>query len=199
MNYKNFSKYFLFLLVFVILAYIAIVFHVNYNNTEDFDKLYAGLKNAEKKEGSFKKFTSVGEKACDYLLNKLPIEEDALIKSDILQIISYANCSNCGVNLVPFLYDPDWRVRFFAVDALNKLEYKRLIDQLPEVILNDPNENVKIGAIMILGERGNTKDIKFLENLASRKKIYSKKYGKAIDIALDELRSKSGDDIRDVH
>ena len=188
----KYNKYYFLIIVCIILTYISLVFHVNHNgNIAEFDNLYAGLKKIEQKEDNFFKFISLGGKACDYLLKKLMIEKDDLIKSDILQIISFIKCSNCEDKLISFLNDPNWRVRFFTIDVLDKLEYEKLSARLPGIILNDTNQKVKIGAIMAIGKSGNAKDIRFLENLATLKKYQNKHLSKAINIALVSLRSNS--------
>ncbi len=129
-----------------------------------------------------------GYRVCEYLLKRLSDENDSFIRSDIIQIVSSIKCPGCEENLVPLLNDPDWRVRYFTIDALGKLGYKMLAACLPEIILNDPNQEVKIGAIMSLGEYGKEKDIPFLEDLLARRE-YQKKVLSIINVALANLRS----------
>ena len=192
LKYHRHSKYFLILIVAIILAYVPILFDLNYNTTSmEFDSLYSELKNAEQNEDSFLKFISLGEKSCDYLLKKLAVEKDALMKRYILQIIGFIRCSNCEEELIPFLRDPDWQVRFFTIDVLDKFEYDKLVSLLHHIILNDPNTQVKIGAIMALGKLGNTKDLPFLDNLAAEKEYQDKNLIKAISIASAQLKLTS--------
>ena len=192
MKYHRYSKYLFILIISIMLAYIPVLFDVNYNGTiTEFDILYNELKSPEQKEDSFLGFISLGEKSCDYLLKKLVMENDILMKRDLLQIIGFIKCSNCEKKLVPFLKDPDWRIRFFTIDALDKLEYEKLSSLLRHIIVNDANRQVRIEAIIALGKSGNTKDLQFLHNLAGRKEYQNKKLIEAINMALANRRLSS--------
>jgi len=191
LKYHKNSKYLFIFVAFVILTFVPIAFHVNYSGgIVEFDNLYRGLKEVDRREDSFLKFISSGENSCEFLLEKLAVENNALIKCDIIEIIGYIKCSNCQDELVPFLNDPNWRVRFFTVDVLGKLKHEKLFTLLPKIILKDPNERVKIGAIIALGKCGNEKDVRFLEKLAAEKEYQGNKLIKAINMALTRLRSK---------
>jgi hypothetical protein len=91
------------------------------------------------------------------------------------------------------LDDPDWRVRFFTVDTLDKLKYKNFRDLLPDIITKDSDENVKTVVIMMLGKHGSPKDIIFLEDLLKRSEYQDKKLNTAIKSALLELKSSYKD------
>jgi len=174
--------------IFIALNYISIVFHQS-QDKKVFETLYKNLNNVEQKEKAFAEFIKYGKKSGDYLSKKLTTEKDNIIKTDVMQIIGIIGCTNCENGLVVFLNDPNWRMRFFTIDSLDKLTYKNISSFLPNIIRNDSNTNVKIKAIITLGKYGNTKDIIFLENLLDQKEYKGNKLSKAINIALVDLKS----------
>jgi hypothetical protein len=83
-----------------------------------------------------------------------------------------------------------WRVRFFTIETLDKLKYTKLSDLLPKIILNDLSHQVKIEAIGLMGNSGDTRNISFLENLMTQKEFQNSNLSKTITIALSKLGSK---------
>ena len=192
MSYRIIIKFFVFGVLLIVLMYIALVFHLPKDKALELEQLYAELKNSNREELAFQKFKDLGEKACDYLFDKLPQEKDVSMKCKIIYLISEVNCKASSNYFLSFMYDQHWRVRFLTIHALNDMENNHFKNQLPEIIVNDPNINVKIKAIMVMGQHGNGGDIKFLQKLAAKKNFSDEKLAKAIDIALEELRSKLG-------
>jgi len=184
----------LFIGIFILVLYVSIVLHFDGNpNNRDYEHLYQMLGKTEQKEKAFMTFTKHGKMAGDYLVSKLRVERDSFIKSDVIQIIGLTGCSNCDKQLIFFLYDPDWRVRFFTVDTLDKLKCKNFLDLLPDIITKDSDENVKTVAIMMLGKHGSAKEITFLEDLFKRSEYQDKKLNTAIESALLKLKSSYKD------
>ncbi len=63
MRYRKSYKYFVRLILFLIITYVCVVFHVDYNlDPTEYDQLYDGLKEIDQKEESFTKFLSSGER-----------------------------------------------------------------------------------------------------------------------------------------
>jgi len=185
-------KYLFVIIIFVCIAYISINFHIYSNeNNAAFDKLYEGLKNVEQKDKSFLAFINSGEKSTNYLLKELTQEKDDLTKSDIIQIIGFTGCNNCAVKLIPFLNDPNWRIRFYTIDTLHKLKYDKILFLLPSIILNDSNQKVKIKAIITIGDYDKANNVNFLEKLAGQKEYQDENLKKAIVMAISKLRSNS--------
>lgn len=175
-------------------VYIALVSHLTKSKSdEDFSILYAKLKDREYGAESFKQFVNRGKTAGDYLANKIASEKDDLTKVNAIQIIGITGCTNCEQDLSTFLNDPNWRMRFFALDTLDKLNYDRMSPLLHKVIKNDVNKNMKIKAIMILGKCGSKNDIIFLKNLRHQREYDDQKISKAIDIAIEKLKLRLSD------
>ncbi len=184
-------KILIFIVAFITLFYISITFYFTHSPVNrDFDNLYQTIKDPKTREAGFANFFKYGKSAGDYLINKLPVETDDILKSDIISVIGHLGCTDCQEKLIPFLSDPDWRVRVFTIDALDDLKYKNISLLLPEIITKDNYKNVKIKAIMTLGKYGSAKDISFLENLAKQEEYKEKNLSKAIDNALSRLKSK---------
>lgn len=191
---KLFLKILLFLIILVPFVYIALVSHLTKSKSdEDFSILYAKLKDREYGAESFKQFVNRGKTAGDYLANKIASEKDDLTKVNAIQIIGITGCTNCEQDLSTFLNDPNWRMRFFALDTLDKLNYDRMSPLLHKVIKNDVNKNMKIKAIMILGKCGSKNDIIFLKNLRHQREYDDQKISKAIDIAIEKLKLRLSD------
>ena len=170
---------------------MSITFHFTHSPiNREFDNLYQAIKKPETREAGFANFFKYGKSAGDYLVKKLPIETDDMLKSDIINVIGHLGCTDCEGKLIPFLSDPDDRIRFFAIDTLDELKYKNISMLLPEIITKDNDKNVKIKAIKTLGKYGSAKDINFLENLAKQEEYKEKNLSKAIDNALSRLKSK---------
>jgi len=184
-------KILVFIIAFITLFFISITFYFNHSSiNREFDDLYQAIKKPETREAGFAKFFKYGKSAGDYLIKKLPIETDDMLKSDIINVIGHLGCTDCEGKLIPFLSDPDDRIRFFTIDTLDELKYKDISMLLPEIITKDNDKNVKIKAIKTLGKYGSAKDINFLENLAKQEEYKEKNLSKAIDNALSRLELK---------
>jgi HEAT repeat protein len=106
-----------------------------------------------------------------------------------MQLIGNSGCTDCSTQLLAFLSDHNWRVRYFALDTLYKLHY---LDSaiLRRIIKNDMHETVKAKAIMTLGKCGNHDDAVFLDTLLANEEYRGAKLSKAIDVALSSLKDK---------
>jgi HEAT repeat protein len=155
----------------------------------DLDEIYKGLRNEWQRQESLAKLTNLGQKSCGFLLQKIDSEDDDLLKCEIIQIIGYIKCPNSEERLIRLLNDPNWRVRFFAIDVLSNFEYDSFFNDLPKFILNENNDNVKMGAIIALGERGSKEDIEFLKNLSIQENYQSEKVSRAISISLENMKT----------
>jgi hypothetical protein len=95
-----------------------------------------------------------------------------------------------GYHLAPYLNDPNWRVRYFILETLGKLNYGKFRDALREAIEKDPHKSVRIAAILlILSNKGNADDVSYLQALKEKNKN-DEKMLKAIDYALAKLSSR---------
>src|SRR4030042_5877090 len=123
------------IVVFIALFFISITFHFTHSpDNRELDSFYQAIKKPETREAGFAKFFKYGKSAGDYLINKLPIETDDMLKSDIINAIGHLGCTDCKEKLIPFLSDPDSRVRFFTIDTLDELKYENISMLLPEII-----------------------------------------------------------------
>lgn len=184
-------KILIFIAVFITLFFISITFHFTHSpDNRELESFYQEIKKPETREAGFAKFFKYGKSSGDYLINKLPIETDNMLKSDIINAIGHLGCTDCKEKLIPFLSDPDSRVRFFTIDTLDELKYQNISMLLPEIITKDNFKNVKIKAIITLGKYGSAKDIDFLENLAKQEEYKEKNLSEAIKNALSRLKSK---------
>lgn len=187
---KIFKIILIIVVIFFILNYFSLLFHKKQDNNIDFENLYKSLNNIEQREKTFAEFIKYGRKSGDYLSEKLTTEKDELIRIDALQVIGFVGCTNCEDSLLVFLNDSNWRVRFFALETLEKLKYREIASLLPDIIKNDSDRRVKIKAIMALGKYGNTLDIVFLEELSNQKEFKNKNLNKAINMAILNLKSR---------
>ena len=185
------TKLIVFIVALITIFYVPLTFRFTYSQVNGkFDNLYQAIKKPETREAGFFEFFKYGKRAGDYLISKLPIETDNMLKGDIINVIGHLGCTDCEGKLVPFLSDPDGRVRVMTIDTLDELKYKNISMLLPEIIINDRSKNVKIRAIMALGKYGGAKDIDFLENLVKQEEYKEKYLSRAINNALITLRSK---------
>lgn len=178
--------------IFIILVISILPQKKEFRDIKIFDNLYEKMKKNDNKEEVFLTFATHGKNAGNYLINRLVDEKDSILKSDVIQIIGFTGCLNCEEKLVMFLTDPDWRVRFFTIDTLDRLEYKKISLHLPKIIIKDTNNNVRVCAIMSLGKYGNTKDMNFLKDISKRKDYDNEKITKAINIALTARTARAG-------
>lgn len=176
--------------IFFILNYFSLLFHKKQDNNIDFEMLYKNLNIIEQREKTFAEFIKYGRKSGDYLSEKLTTEKDELIIIDALQIIGFVGCTSCKDGLLIFLNDPNWRIRFFALETLEKLEYGEITSLLPNIIKNDSDRRVKIKAIITLGKYGSKKDIAFLKELSNQEEYKNKNVNKAINMAILNLKSR---------
>ncbi len=184
-------KLIVFIVAFITIFYVSFTFHFTHNPVDrKLNNLYRTIKNPETREAGFAGFFEYGKRSGDYLITKLPVETDDMLKSDIINVIGHLGCTDCVEKLIPFLNDPDSRVRFFTIDALDELKYENISTILPDIIRKDNYKNVKIKAIMTLGKYGGAKDIDFLENLSKQKEYKEKNLTKAINNALSRLKLK---------
>lgn len=129
-------------------------------------------------------FYKHGGRAVDYMMERLLTEESISAKSYAIHIIGVLGCTDCAGALLPYMSDPDWRVRHFTVDSLGLLGYKDFSMLARNAIQKDQSERVKIKAILALGEFGSNDDALYLESLASGNFKNDERIKKAIKLAM---------------
>jgi hypothetical protein len=150
----------------------------------ELDRFYEGLRGDESTAlSSYAGFIKYGTAGGDYLIKKLKTENGPGLRQTAVEIIGLTGCSDCANELTFYLNDPYWRVRFFTLDTLDKLNYGKIREALREAIEKDPHESVKLGAIMLLGKKKNADDALFLQAL-KEKNMNNEKILKAVAIAL---------------
>ncbi len=193
---QKLAKKHYFVITFLCFVLLGVVILYRYHVKEPdegvtFDKLYADLKDVNKRESAYYRLIQHKQKAGDYLARTLPSEGDDLIKMYALQIIGFSGCTKCEGSLLQYVEYPDWHVRYFALDTLNKLGYDNIINISKKVLTADTNDSLIIGALTIIGERGALEDIAFMENLLKDKRYTVGVYKKVLDASVKKIRDRS--------
>ena len=157
----------------------------NIGREEEFDRFYKGLK-GESSAYSQAGFLKYGAAGGDYLIKRLKTENHPALRAEAVGIIGFTGCSDCANELTFNLNDPNWRVRYFTLDTLDKLNYGKIRESLREAIEKDSHESVRMGALLLLVKKKNADDAPFLQAL-KEKNLNNEKVLNVIDTALENL------------
>ena len=84
------------------------------------------------------------------------LDDDSLeVRTTVIRAMGHSGNSDAVKYIIPFLEDPEWRIRAAVLEALEQLvEYGKPSAAAPDVInrLNDPDEYVRELAVKLLGQ-----------------------------------------------
>lgn len=131
---------------------------------------YIDSENDDYKFYAFNYFISSDDSVIEFLLNKINIEHDPDIQITIMQILAGKKCLKCTELFLEKTKDPSWKVRFFAIDSLEYINYLDEKSIIRDILINDESQRVKFKAIMFLSYNKDENNMKFLTDYYNNEK-----------------------------
>ncbi len=114
---------------------------------------------------SISELISMGDKINPNLLTAIEKDENVLFKLSVIQILGDIKNLSSINTFIKYLNHENWRVRFFSVESLGRLNTSQAIIPLKKLIECEKNKNVIIISLLSLNKIDEFEDIKFLKGL----------------------------------